>query len=88
MLSPAGVATTPQLLGGFTEAPTGRGGRPGVRPGTGLWSRRRPGEALWGRTAAFCSHAALTIMPEDGAAHISVMKTIRYPMNLFEHRAK
>lgn len=28
----------------------------------------------------FCSQDALTVMPEDEKAHISVMKTIYYPM--------
>lgn len=43
---------------------------------------RTPGQGCtWrNRTATFCSRDALTVMTEDKKAHISVMKTIYYPM--------
>lgn len=48
VLSPAGWPPDRGCWVVFTEAPTGPGGRCGVRPSTRLWSWTRPGEALWG----------------------------------------
>lgn len=51
--------------------PEGSEEEPGT-PGEGCMQRNQ--------TATFCSQDALTVMPEDEKAHISVMKTIYYPM--------